>query len=62
MLRGGNMRFRPATCIWFVFTESFTKMVTFERYKPGLSDCERMISVDHIMNALEHSKVRLPFF
>ena len=30
--------------------------------KPDLSDCERMISVDYIMNALEHSKVWLPFF
>ena len=38
------------------------KMVTFECYKPGLSDCERMISVDYIINALEHFKVRLPFF
>ena len=36
-------------------------MVTFESYKPGLSDCERIISVDYIMNALKHSKVRLPF-
>ena len=26
------------------------------------ADCERMISVNYIMNALEHSKVRLPFF
>ena len=43
-------------------SSNFTKMVTFESYKPGLSDCERRISVDYIMNALEHSKVRLPFF
>ena len=37
-------------------------MVTFENYKPGLSHCERIISGDYIMNALKHSKVRLPFF
>ena len=37
-------------------------MVTFESYKPDLSDCERMISLDHIMKALKHPKVRLPFF
>ena len=40
---------------------NFTKMVTFESYKPGLSRCKRMISVDYIMNALKHPKVRLPF-
>ena len=28
---------------------------------PGIA-CERMIFVDYIMNALEHCKVRLPFF
>ena len=43
-------------------SSNFTKMVTFESQKPCLSDCERMISVDYIMNTLEHSKVGLPFF
>ena len=43
-------------------SSNFTRMVTFESYKLGPSDCERMISVDYIMNALQHSKVRLPFF
>ena len=40
-------------------SSNFTKMVTI---KSGLFDCERMISVDYIMNARarEHSKVRLP--
>ena len=38
-------------------SSNFTKIVTFESYKPDLSDCERMISVDYIINALEHSKV-----
>ena len=59
MLRGENMRFRP------VFAQFF-----FKRHKNGnipklkawSSECKRMISVDYIMNALEHSKVRLPFF
>ena len=44
------------------FSSNFTKMVTIENYNPGLSDRERMISVGYIMNALEHSKVPLPFF
>ena len=49
------MQFRSAI---FVFTQSFFKF----HKNGGLSDCERMISVDYIMNALEHSKVRLAFF
>ena len=32
------------------------------KLKPVLSDCERMVAVDYIMNTLEHSKIRLPFF
>ena len=43
-------------------SSNFTKMVTFESYKLGLSDCERMFTVHYIMNALKHSKVRLPFY
>ena len=47
--------------VWLVFAQSFLKF-----HKSGdirkLKACERMISVDYIMNALEHSKVRLPFF
>ena len=45
--------------IFSIFLQISQKMVTFESYKPGLS--ERMISVDY-MNALKHSKVRVPFF
>ena len=67
MLRGENMRFQPAIFIWFVFTQSFFK---FHKngdnrkliLKPGISDCKRIISIDYTMNALEHTKVRLPFF
>ena len=64
MLRCGNIRFRPAIFILFVFAQFF-----FKFHKNGdirkLKDwsfCERMISVDYIMNVLKHSKVRLPFF
>ena len=42
-------------------SSNFTKVVTVESYKPGLSHCERMISVYYIMKALKHSKVQLPF-
>ena len=37
------------------------KMATFESCKTGLSDYERMISVDQILSAQEEAKVRLPF-
>ena len=37
-------------------------MATFKSCKAGLSDCERIISVDQILSALEEVKVRLPFF
>ena len=43
-------------------SSNFTKMATIECQKPGIYDCERIISVDYIMNAPEPSKVRLPFF
>ena len=43
-------------------SSSFTKLTAIKSQKPGLSACERMISVDCIMNALEHCKVRLTFF
>ena len=43
-------------------SSNFKKMMTIGSYKPGLSACERIISVDCIMNALEHCKVRLLFF
>ena len=61
------MRFRPAIFIRFDsyllnLSSNFRKMMTFESFVPCLSDCETMISVDYIMNALKHCKVRLPFF
>ena len=67
MLRGENMQFRPGQFSFDSYllslSSNFTKMVTFEKAKsPGPSDCERMISVDCIMNTLEHSKIRLTFF
>ena len=43
-------------------SSNFTKIVTIESLKPGISDCETIISVDYIMNALEHTKFRLLFF
>ena len=58
------MRLRPAIFDSYLLnlSSNFTKIGTFENYKPGLSDCERMISGHYIINALKHSKVRLPFF
>ena len=34
-------------------SSNFTKMVALENYNPGLSDFERIISEDYIMNALK---------
>ena len=64
MLRGEIMRFRPAIFIRFVFTQSFFKFHknSDNQKLKGISKCERIISVDYTMNALEHTKVRLPFF
>ena len=44
------------------FSSKVTKMVTNRKLKPDLSDCEGMISVYQIMNAIEYSKARLPLF
>ena len=38
---------------------NFIKTVTFKSYKPGLSDCKRIIFVDEVVSAVKHSKVRL---
>ena len=44
------------------FLSNFTNVAVFKSCKTGLSNCERIISVDQILNALEEVKVRLPFF
>ena len=62
MLGGENMRFRSVIFILFVFAQLFKCHKNGNIRKPGLSNCKKMSSVDYIMNALEHSKVRLPFF
>ena len=62
MLRGENI------CDFdrlFLFDSSAQFFFKFHKIsdspKPVLSYCKRMIFVDYIMNALKHSKVRLPF-
>ena len=42
---------------WLNFSSNFAQIVTMEGLKPDLFDCERMISIDYIMNALEYSKI-----
>ena len=44
------------------FSTNLIKTLVFKSQKPDLSDCERAISVDHVLSALEHSKVRLLLF
>ena len=48
-----EMRFRPEILIKFVFAQSFLKFLRNGDIRLGLSDCERMISVDYILNALD---------
>ena len=65
MLRGENMRFRPAIFIWFVFAQSFFKFHKNDdnqKLKAWSIHLRKNISVDCIIIALEHCKVRLPFF
>ena len=62
MLRGGNMRFRPAIFIWFVFAQSFFKFHKNDDNRKLKAWSFRLRKNDCIMNALEHCKVRLPFF
>ena len=46
----GNFYFIP---ICSIFLQISQKLVALENYNPGLSDFERMISEDYIMNALK---------
>lgn len=48
-----EMRFRPVIFIWYLSSQFF-----FKFYRND----EAMISLDGILNALEHSKVWLAFF
>ena len=44
------------------FSSNLTKTLIFKSQKPDLSNCERAISVDQVLSALEHSKDRLLLF
>ena len=41
-------------------SSNFTEMMTIENYRLGLSDCERTISVQEMMNVSEHHKYPNP--
>ena len=44
----------------FKLSSNFTEMMTIENYRLGLSDCERTISVQEMMNVSEHHKYPNP--
>ena len=60
------MRFRPAIFILFVFAQSFFKFHKKDDNRKLKAWSIRLrkndFCIDCIMNALEHCKVRLPFF
>ena len=60
-----STRCKIAIFTWFVpaliFFSNFMKMAKFKSCTTGFTDCERKISVDQILRALEEAKVQLLF-